>query len=119
MAAENKIQKQSDNILKAVNIQTTITNLNSGVTQKQSTIEGKLNQLRDITAALPFTAHYQHGALATYSFLDVTSTTSTTDKLFVTVQFDVKATASNAQQNANGLLWYLVSDPSTSTKVFL
>ena len=97
--------------MNAVNVQESLNPINSAISQKQSSIDSKFSQLQGISASLPFTVHFKHGALAAYSFVDAVSTETTVDKLFITVQFDVKATG----DSADGLLWYLVTEASKST----
>ena len=108
--AENKIQKQSANILQAVNMQESFTTMNTQITNKQSSMDSKFKNLQDISASLPFTVNFEQGSSSTYSLLDVKGS-QFVRKLFISVQFDVN------MKSLEGVLWYLFTSPSSLSKV--
>jgi hypothetical protein len=110
LLAENKVQKQSANILQAVNLQESFTTMNTQITNKQSSMNSKFQNLQDITASLPFTINFQQDSSSTYSLLGVTGS-QFVRKLFITIQFDVKI------NSLEGVLWYFFTSPSSLSKV--
>lgn len=106
LLAENKLQTQAGNILKAINLQDKFSEINNNVGGKQTTMDAKLNQLQSIAASLPFTVSFQSQASSMYSLHGVTGSTFV-QRMFMVVEFDVKPAS------LNGIVWYFLSHTAT------
>ena len=102
--AESRLEFQSNSILQAMSIQNNFKASNEYISAKQQNMRGKLGNLNNIVAQMPFTTQFSQMAYSIYHLKRVSGET-TFQTMFTVVQFDLNPLS------RNGVVWVLLSTP--------
>ena len=97
---------QQNNLLQAVQTESSLKAINTNLESKHSSIDAKLLQLEAIADQMPFTIEYKLNAQSTFAFSDLTGN-KFVRRIFTNIEFDVKP------KTVNGILWWVLSVTDT------